>query len=191
MYVGGAQVFTYSGNLLTDSATALAQLELGDGTNAYNGNYFDWSEIIVSDSDTRSMSIILLNASPSGTLTQWTGTAANVNTATINDANYIASGTPLQINEYKTAATWPVGAFTVLEVVQNVRASVSTTGPQHVDVGFNFNGTRYWSADWAPPLTSFGNSPQTIWTTNPNTGVAWTQADLQAATFNYGVRSNT
>jgi hypothetical protein len=187
VWFAGVQVFTYSGNITTDSATTLAQVDLcGAGTT--NTVY---SEVIVADSDTRSMGLWLLNSSTSGTNTQWTGTASNVNKATINDATFITSATAAQINEYKTGGiALPAGTYAVVAVVTAMRVLVSTTGPQHVDMGFNFNGTRYWSSDYAPSA-GFGNFPNLVWATNPNTSAAWTTADLTAATFNYGVQSTT
>lgn len=189
VYINAVQAFTYSGNITTDSATALAQAELAD---AGQGSYSTtWSEVTLSDTDSRAFNVWLMNSSTSGTDTQWTGTASNVNQQTINDANYVASATAGQINDYKTGGiALPTGIFTVAAVIQAVRASVGTTGPQHVQSGFNFNGSRYWGSSIAPAAT-FTNYPNQIWLTNPNTGVAWLTTDLTAATFNYSIMSAT
>jgi hypothetical protein len=187
VYVGGALVFTYSGNVTTDSATTLAQVEW-NGVGTTNTL---WSEMIVADIDTRYMGLFLLNSGTSGTRVEWTGTSTNVNKAAINDATFITSATAAQVNEYKTGGiALPPGSFTVPAVVTSMRALVGATGPQHVDMGFNFNGTRFWSSDYAPG-SAFGNFGPLLWPTNPSTSAPWTTTDIMAATFNYGVQSTT
>jgi hypothetical protein len=187
VFLNGAQVFNISGvNITTDGATTLSAAEIA-GIAAGSSNT-TWSEIMVLDTDTRGLGLFLLNSSVSGTNTQWAGTASNVNKAAISDGTFITSATAGQINEYKTGGlALPSGSYLVRAVVTSVRALNATTGPQHVEVGFNFNGTRYWSADLTL-TTVFGNAMQ-IWPNSPNTGIAWTTAEIMAATFNYGVQS--
>jgi hypothetical protein len=175
-------------NVTTDGATSLSFFYLTPcQTNVSNNNF---SEVIVADIDTRSMKLWLLNSATSGTLTQWTGTATNVNKAVIADGTFVTSPTAGQINDYKTGGiTVPTGSWIVRAVVTSMRALASVdAGPQHVQSGFNFNGTRYWSSSYAPGA-AFGNFPNLVWPTNPNTAAAWTIADVTAATFNYGVQS--
>jgi hypothetical protein len=190
VYTNGAQVFTYSGDVTTDGNANIQSVEFADAFGG--GNPENWSEIIVADSDTRSMNLLILNPGTltTGTLAQWTGTANNVNTAWINDANFISSATAAQIQDYHTISALPAGVYSVLAVSLVGRASVSTTGPQHIQLGLNFNGTRFWTSNLAPALT-FTNFPNNIWNTNPATGVAWTPADIVAATFNFSLQSVT
>jgi hypothetical protein len=189
IYFAGTSVFSFSGDTTTDSATTLNSVEFA-GMAAGSSNVV-WSEVIIADSDTRSMGLWLLNSSTSGTDTQWTGTASNVNKAAISDSTFISSGTAAQINEYKTGGiAVPTGVYLVPAVTQSMRALAAATGPQHVDMGFNFNGSRFWSSDFAPGL-SFGNFSNLVWPTNPSTSAPWTVSDLTAATFNYGVQSTT
>lgn len=190
LYIAGAQVFTFSGDVTTDGATQIARAEFSDS--AGGGNAFNWSEVIVCDSDSRSMNLYLLNNGgfSAGQLQQWSGTFSNPNQPNINDANFISSATAAQIQDYKLSSALPAGIYSVLAVSVTGRASVSTTGPQHIEFGLNFNGTRFWTASLAPTLT-FGNFANNIWNSNPLTGVAWTPADITATTFNVSIQSIT
>jgi hypothetical protein len=176
-------------NVTTDSATSLSFLYLSCFTTSASTSW--WSQVIVADSDTRSMGLWTMNSSTSGTATQWTGTASNVNKGVINDTTFITSPTAAQINDYKPSTiALPAGVYTVPAVVQSMRALVGASGPQHVDMGFNFNGSRFWSSNYAPGV-GFGNFADLVWATNPNTSAAWTTSDLTAATFNYSLQSVT
>jgi hypothetical protein len=193
IYINGAQVFTFSGDTTTDGATTLSSVELaGIATGSTNTT---WSEIIVLDSDTRGCGLWLMNSNTSGTNSQWAGTASTVNKNQINDTGFVTAASNNLIEDYKPSGgggsggiALPAGSYTVLGVVESVRALVGTAGPQHLQAGFNFAGTWQWGSSFAPS-TSFGNFSNIVWNTNPNTGAAWTIADITAATFNYSFQS--
>jgi hypothetical protein len=191
LYVGGLSAFTYSGNLLTDSATAIAQVEFSDYTNAFNGVNIGWSECIVADSDTRSCNLWLLNSSTAGNAQTWSGTASNVNKGQINDATYISAASAGLINEYRSGGiALPGGTYTVATVKMSSRALVGAAGPQHVEYVTRVGSTDYVGGSWSPPVSAFANDAQNyMQAINPGTGIAWTTGDLTATTFNYGVES--
>lgn len=184
LYIGGTQVADFSGDVTTNSATTLNQLEVG-GCSTANG--VSWTEVIVSDGDTRGKGLWLMNTSSAGNADQWAGTLSNVNKNTINDATFISSGTNNQIQEY-LVGTAPAGAYAVDAVVMSARALRGSLGPQHFGFVTRVGGTDYTSSDRAPTL-SFSNFNNYIQATNPDTSAVWTLPDLTAASVNYGVKS--
>ena len=74
------------------------------------------------------------------------------------------------------------------DVWLNMKAQVDTTGPQHIQGMVRAGSTDYTSSNLSPPQGSWGWI-STDWTTNPNTGVAWTTSDLSAVGFNLGFKS--
>jgi hypothetical protein len=185
LYCNGVSYADYTGNVTTNSATQLNQISLG-GVNG--GQSILWSEIIVATTDTRTMRLVTLAPAANGNTHNFdTGAASNVNETTLSNATVDASGTAGQIQEY-TIGALPAGTWSVLDLWLNARAEVDTTGPQHLQGMVRTSSTDYTSSNLAPPQGSFGWI-STDWTTNPNTGVAWTTGDLGAAGFNIGYKS--
>jgi hypothetical protein len=153
------------------------------------GSTYYFSEIIVATDDTRPRSLQLLTSSTAGTNQAWTGTAANVNTQVINDANFVYSTTAGQLQEYKPAAVVS-GSWAVEAVVMSARALKGATGPSKFDFVTRIGSTEYLSAD-RTLTSSFANYNNYIQTVNPATGVAFTTADLASTNFQYGLESIT
>ncbi len=108
------------------------------------------------------------------------------------DASPDSSPTALQIQEYQLQNTLPAaGSFSILTVVQHTRATVGSSGPQHIDFAVRTGGSDFFSPDQLPS-TAWGVMTYN-WDTNPNTTAAWQGSDLPAAStsFNFGYRSNT
>jgi hypothetical protein len=70
----------------------------------------------------------------------------------------------------------------------STRAAVGASGPQHFNFVVRTNGTDYASADIAPTL-NLSNIGNYILQLNPATGAPWNLADLQAASFNVGLKT--
>lgn len=190
LYCDGTSYADYTGNVTTNSATQLNQLMLV-GPGAYCcgqtiGTY--WSEVIVATTDTRNLRLATLAPSSNGNTDNWdTGGVSNVNETTDNTSTVNASGTAGQIQEYSVTAL-PSGSFQVQDVWLNMKAQVDTSGPQHIQGMVRAGSTDYTSGNLSPPQGSWGWI-STDWTTNPNTGVAWTTSDLSAVGFNLGFKS--
>jgi hypothetical protein len=129
-----------------------------------------------------------LAPSSNGNADSWdTGGVSNVNEVTDNTATLNASGTAGQIQEYSVTAL-PSGSFQVQDLWLNMKTQVDTSGPQHIQGMVRVGSTDYASSNLSPPQGSWGLIT-TDWTTNPNTGVAWTTSDLSAVGFNMGFKS--
>jgi hypothetical protein len=188
LYCDGTSIADYTGNVTTNSATQLNQIQIGaSGTNgAYTYGYY--SEVIVATTDTRNMRLVTLAPSANGNTDNWdTGGVSNVNETTDNTSTVNASGTAGEIQEY-TVTSLPSGSFQVQDLWINMKAQVDTSGPQHIQGMVRTGSTDYTSGNLSPPQGSWG-WVSTDWTTNPNTGVAWTTSDLSAVGFNLGFKS--
>jgi hypothetical protein len=185
LYCNGVQVADYTGNVTTNSATQLSQVQFGGDISI--GNTF-WSEVIVATTNTRSMRLVSLTPTANGNTDSWdVGGVSNINEATLNTTTVNASGTSGEIQEY-TVGAMPSGTFTVLGVFLNAQAQVDTTGPQHLQGIVYTGGTAFTSSNLSPTQSAW-SFVTTNWLTNPNTGVAWTTGDLGAAGFNIGFES--
>ena len=190
LYIGGVNVLdTGPGvNVTTDSATTLSVGYMGGLSPAA----YVWSEIIVADSDTRTARLWTMNSSTAGNAQTWVGTGSNVNQLRVVDTSFITAATPGLINEYKTPSIpLPAGTWTVAAVVMTSRGFGGTVGgPTKLEYVTRVGSTDYVGGTWTPPSGLFGNAPSPyVSSLNPATGVAWTTADLTAATFNYGIES--
>ncbi len=121
------------------------------------------------------------------------GTAANLAAVSMasGDASPNYSGSAGQIQEYQVTPALPAGTYSVAAVVHKVRATRGATGPSKYDVAVRTGGADFFSSDISPD-GAWGTS-QTIWAVNPNTGLAWSTAELVNAStaYNFGIKSVT
>jgi hypothetical protein len=186
LYVNGAAALTYAGDLRTDAATALNQIDISGMNYNFWGDY--WSEIIVADTDTRSMGLWTLPPAAAGNAQSWTpNTLGNINKTAINDSTFISTTANTALTEWTTLTAPPSGTWTVQAIVQNARVQVSTTGPQHFDFVARTASTDFLAGAPQAPSLAFSNF-QHIWPVNPNTGLPWQITDI-AAGFNLGIES--
>jgi hypothetical protein len=174
VYMNGVQMFTFSGDVTTDGVAALANIRLKDESLTGFGGQRWWSEVIVTDSDTRSMNLQTLAPVANGNTHNFdTGTpaAANVNEIVLNDATIDGSTAAGQIDEYTIPAIAP-GTFSILAIGVSLRAQTGLSGgPAHVDLAVRSGGTDYFSANKAL-IVAFADF-QNWWSTDPNTAAAW------------------
>jgi hypothetical protein len=182
LYVDGAQALDYSGDVTTNGVTQLDQIQ-------FLGYQRIWSEVIVATGDTRAMRLARLAPTAAGSTDQWPiGAIGNV-TETSMDTNTVDS-TPTsgQTQLYTVTPAWAAGSYSVLAVGFDATAQVDTTGPQHIKAVVHTVNGDYPSANLSPTQTVW--SPvYTVWSNNPDTGVAWTTSDLSDANFNTGYLS--
>lgn len=191
LYVGGTLVLDYSGDLTTDSATALD----GIGFGCMNGNtgvtgFTYWSEIIVADSDTRGMALASLTPLATGNTAAWTGAVTDINEVTLSDTTTASTVTASQLEEFTVTPASTIGSTTgVLAVVVSARAAKGATGPQNLQAAVRTGGADFVSSNL--PIAATLGVVQGVFTTNPNTSGTWAGSDLTAAGFNIGLKSIT
>lgn len=164
----------FSGSLAISGVSNLDSVSL-----AGNSTNLNASEIIVADSDTRTLSLCTLAPNANGdSAGSWTNTYTSINPTTINDANAIynnATGSDFQCN----VTDLPSGSFSILAVKEIARIEVTAGAtPTGAKIGIKSGGT---------VNVDSGHTPGASWTqyerlmsTNPVTSAAFTQTEINA-----------
>lgn len=182
---------TSAATLATDSNTTINGLYLcglGEATSASGRASFSYSEVIISDSDTRGMTLDKLTPDADGNTDSFDeGGVSNINEITLDDATLNASGTAGQVQQY-TIDALPAGNYGVVSLVFSARSLAgSSGGPTKIDFGVRTGAADYWGSDVVLPAAI--DRVQDMWAVNPATGNAFTIGELAAAGFNVGMKS--
>lgn len=187
IYVNGSLVFSFSGDTTTDgSAHNIAYHYFGNGLNG--NNQWDWSETIVSDSDTRSMALVTLAPVANGNTHNFdvgSPAAGNVNEFFTNDTTIDGASVSGLIDQY-TIGSLPSGTWSILDFGISARMMRGFTGPQHMDLGVRSGASPadFWSPDFT--LSTVFASYFYDWALDPSTSSTWTGLPV-----NIGLRSQT
>jgi hypothetical protein len=177
VYWNGALIISFSGNVAVSGVTNLDSIMMG--IQSGNGEWIV-SEIIVSDGDTRALSLFTMAPTGPGTTDQWTGSYTDVNETTINDSTVVSTNTAAQSEQF-TLTQLPAGSFATSMVKEVARAYSSGT-PTSVALGINSSGV----LDNGTPqvLTNAFATYERYMPVNPITGVAFTLAEINALQMN-------
>ena len=192
VYINGALAFGASGvTLFTDANSSLGGLKLSGvwvGADPACINFY-YSEVIVSDQDTRGLSLARLTPTADGNTVNWdVGGVSNVNELTLNDLTVNSSGTPGQIQQYTTPAL-PSGNFGIVGVGYSARAQQgSFSGPGRLQFGARIGGVDYFDTTGTALPVALTRVQQVLYTV-PGTGNAFTRADINSAGFNTAMKS--
>lgn len=174
IYVNGATtpVVNYSGSTAISGMSGYDRV--GTGNSLGNSWFSEW---IVADEDTRTMSLVTMAPNGAGTTDLWTGTYTNVNPVTINDASYVNTNVTGQDEQFNVIDL-PSGTWTVKAVKAVARAAVSAGSPTatQLAIGVNSGGTVNVGSNIA--LTGSFVNYERLMTTNPVSGSAWAQSDM-------------
>lgn len=194
VYINGVQVFGASGvTLFTDGNTSINGMNL---TGVWTGAdpaciMFYYSEVLVSDQDTRNLSLARLTPTADGNTVNWdVGGVTNINEQTLDDLTVNSSGTVGQVQQYTVPAP-PTGNYGIVGVGYSARAQQgSFGGPGHLEFGARVGGVDYFDSGGVQLPVALGRVQQVLYTV-PTTGNAFTRSDIAAAGFNVGMRSAT
>lgn len=140
------------------------------------------SEIIVSDTDTRSLSLATLAPSANGDTTEWTGDCSTMSKTALNDSTTLLSATSGQ-RQQCTVGALPSGNFTVAAFGVSARVTKSISGIGYFSLGVKSNSTLYEPSAVSVPAAY--SLVQTIMNTNPTTSAAWTTTELGSVQVNF------
>lgn len=185
VYADGTPLINYSGDLAGDATTSLNGFVIG--VMGSSGSV-SWSEVICSDADTRSMSLVTLAPSANGNAFNWdSGSFSTVNEVTLDDATLMSSATAGQLAQFAISSAGITGTPAVKAVVISARAAKGGTGPQNAKLNVRTGGANYLTGATALPA-ALGRL-QGVFATNPATSGPWAYSDLTAAGFNVGIQS--
>ena len=185
VYVDGRLVLSYDGDVTTDGRVDIDTIRLADA----NRSVMAWSEVILADEDTRNMSLARLIPLAAGNAQQWDGVVGDVNEVTINDSTFVTTDVVDELAQFTVTPSPAIGGtLAVKAVVVAARAAKGATGPTSLKMNVRTNGADYDSA--ALPLDSALGPVKSLFALNPNTGLAWTTAELVSGGFNIGVKAS-
>jgi hypothetical protein len=184
VYSNGVNILTYSGDVTTNSATTLDKFYVG-GLQA--GASVAWSELIASDTDTRSMRLLTCAPLAAGNTQNWTGAVGNINANSYSDATFNYTTTNNDLSQWTTGCTVPT-LSAILDVQSWGRLAIGSSGPQNAQYDLRIGGTDNNSSNLTGLTTSFGNIKYDWGVNSPASGLPWTRTDLTSS-FNFGVKS--
>ena len=174
-YINGTSVGSFTGNLLTDSATAIAGIQHGPYNNAEFYCQTIYSEGIVADSDTRLLSLQTFYPTGPGTEDQMTGAYTNVDGVTVDDTKYDTTTTSGATQRY-AMSTGSNTSGEILALVTALRATQGGGSLGHCALAQLLNGSSQTSAP--QPLPAVFGGVQFKQTVNPATGAPFTFTTL-------------
>jgi hypothetical protein len=199
LYVNGMQLFTYSGNILTDSNTSLSYIDYGmacASSISSIGQTNCWSECIVATRDTRNMGLVTLIPGAAGNTQAWSSsTANNLYNSGTTSGTYAGSANTIFYSRLNPAIGGPL-----VSVAMSLNGNVTGTTSMaiYADNGSGGPGTRLaTSSTVANPtsgLQTFALSGVTIiggadyWIAYLSTGfgASYSASQTQSTTANYG-----
>lgn len=162
--------------------TGMNRLRMGnlsDGAVLGGSDYY--SRVVVSTDSTRNLIPIEVPVTAAGTNADWTGAYTDVNEVPLDDGTMISSSTAAQKFDYaKAAITVPTG-YRIRSFVPGYRIRRQLTGPQDCYSMLRSAGTDYTGALLAPDPGL--DARVDVYTTDPATGVRFTQAGFNAMTY--------
>ena len=169
-------ILTYTGNVVAGSAVSLDTAAIRAHDNGEN-----ISEVIVSSTDTRNLSLVTLAPNAAGDTNNWTGSYSNINPLTINDATNITDNTNNDVFECKMNSL-PSTGVTILGVKIGARATTAGGGETSIALGVKTNSSI--SVPSATTQTAAWSTTETFYSTNPVTTNPWAPSEINALQIN-------
>ncbi len=187
IYKDGTEILTYTGDTSIDNAS-FGRLHFKGQTGATKE--MNISQVIVASESTIGWKLATLTPNAnSATNTAWTGDYTSIDEFPLSTADYIESDTTGQVETYGASdIDVTYSAYNVKALVIAARAS-NDSGSVVNDIQFALrtSATNYFSSNAGLTKDGTDYSVQGIFETNPNTGIAWTQSQVNGAEI--GVKS--
>lgn len=186
-WIGDTEVASWTGDTIgSTGATTLDTIKFR--SNAYTSGAEVWySEIIIADELTINMRVATLVFEADGSHSEWTNGWANIDEITENQGDLIQSDVADQRELMNLSAYNGSADLIVRRIIVSARAIRGVGGPQNLQLAVRHGTTDGFSSSKA--LSEIYTTYRDNWDINPDTGVAWTIADL--ASLQAGVKSIT
>lgn len=162
VYVNSNMVIEYTGDVRISSITDIDRVGISGEGNKYR---HVMSEIIVADSDTRTLSLVTLFPNAAGDTNDWTGAYTDIDEGTISDADAVYVDSAAQDAQFNLSGT-PAGTFSVdaIKVVaRNCKTGDAAVGTLHLGVKSNgtvdvddghASATAWGTSEWLTPTVN-------------------------------------
>jgi hypothetical protein len=191
VYLDGALIINYSGDVTTDGATTLDSFSLGQFNSSVNFSSSQqyWSEVVAATTDTRSLRLVTLPPDADGTTTDWSNTFASIDEITFDDLDVNASPTANQVMQYSVSPGFLTSDPAIEALVIKPRILKGAAGPTQVQGNVRTGGSDFFTASSALGTTY---APiHLIFLQNPNTTNPWQASEINDAGFEIGLKSIT
>lgn len=191
IYIDETLVATFAGDTLLTGFTTIDRVRFlgGDNIASSTSTEINYSQVIVSTTDTRGLHLATIDITGAGTTSAWTGSNIDVDDEAISDGDFLESGSANQVETMAAAnLSATANALAVRAVMLGMRAQRGAAGPQNLQGAVRVNATDYFSTSVSGLITSL-QPFQALWAVSPDTSVVWTNAEIDA--LEVGVKSIT
>ena len=179
-WLNGSKVIDFTGDVSTQTNTTTFA-RLGNHT---SGTLCYWSQVIVADVPTIGMRLQTLGPNAAGTYTEWTGAYTTIDESiTYDETDSINSNTVNQRHTWNIVNTTAslIGNNAIRALCQSLRGQVASgSTPTNLQFMIRTASTDYTSPNLGFAADSVKRSAHRVVELNPNTGVAWTSANIDA-----------
>lgn len=186
-YQNGTEIASTTGD--TDHFSATISYLWWDTYDIFAAAYM--SEVICTDTEnTVGMRLATIAPDGAGSNSDWTGAYTDIDESSVNDADFISSGTANEVSTYSMGnLSTAAAALSPVALVESSRALIGASGPQNLQHVVRTGGTDYNGSSVSGLTTSFKNGFQTVWDVNPDTAAEWSTSEINA--LELGVESIT
>lgn len=176
VFLNAVLLLTFSGDVTVLSNTSLDQVVIPGA----NGSFISaFSEVIVADEDTRGFpGLMTLALTGAGTTDNWSGLFSTINQVALSDTTPNFSNTAAQDQQFNVTDLTS-GTFVIKAVKITARAAKAAGTATQIKLGYNSGGTVAFNGSNLAITTAYATYEQ-LDATNPITGVAWVQTDMNA-----------
>lgn len=181
LWVNDVPVIDYSGNLTSYITEAFTLTRFRPGTGG--GQVGAYSEVMISDQDIHTCSLVTLAPSGNGSDAEFTGSYTDIDEVTSSDADFIYSDATGSKRSNFALTNLPTGTDSVHGVLCSARVAKDTTGdaPSRFRFYTTLDSTRYYS-DYFEPTEAWATYKYT-WLKRPDNNAYWSRNDVDALTI--------
>ena len=176
IYLNGTMVYEFVGNTIASGSTSTSLTKMGF-TNSGTSSSMYYSEVIVAERDTRTLSLYTLVPTGNGSGNQWQGSYTDIDEGRANETD-VVSTTAAEQAAFFEIGDIPAGNYAIQAVKVTAQATRGVTGPANIQIGVRSAGTTTLSPN--KPLDSAWTKVNETFLVNPTTGLAWTLAEVNA-----------
>lgn len=191
IYLDETLVATFAGDTLLSGFTTIDRVRFlgGDNIASPTSTEINYSQVIVSTTDTRGLKLATIDITGAGTTSAWTGSNVDVDDVGISDGDFLESGSANQVETMAAAnLSATANALEVRAVFLGMRAQRGAAGPQNLQGAVRVNGTDYFSSNVSGLIESLAPF-QVMFEDSPDTASTWTNSEVDA--IEIGVKSIT
>ena len=176
IYLNTTLIYEFVGNTIASGSTVTNFTKYAF-TNPNTSGSMYYSEVIVAERDTRTLSLYTLVPNGNGSGNQWQGSYTDIDEGRANETD-VVSTTAVDQSAYFDIQDIPAGNYAIQAIKVSAQATRGTTGPANIQLGVRSAGNVTLSPN--KPLDTCWTKVSETFVTNPTTGVAWTLSEINA-----------